>query len=224
MRIDTLAYDKESNSFVIIEYKKDRNFSVVDQGIAYLNLMLNNKSDFILEYNERLSSRSMSDPLKRGEIEWSQSRIIFVAPEFTRYQQYAIGFRDFPIELWQIHKYEDNLILFEEIAPMERKESISSVAKEKYITAKVTEEIKIYTEDEHLSTVDKNIKDLYSELKSAILAIGDDIQLRCKKNYISFRRKPNFVAIRFRKSKLRLGFNIDVNHLNDPLKKAKKCI
>lgn len=43
--IDTLAFDKESKAFVIIEYKKDRNFSVVDQEIAYLNLMLNNKAD-----------------------------------------------------------------------------------------------------------------------------------------------------------------------------------
>jgi hypothetical protein len=45
----------ESGAFVIIEYKKDRNFSVVDQGVAYLNLMPNNKADFILEYNERSS-------------------------------------------------------------------------------------------------------------------------------------------------------------------------
>jgi RecB family endonuclease NucS len=89
LRIDTLAYNNESNAFVIIEYKKDRNFSVVDQGIAYLNLMLNNKADFILEYNE-----TYSKPLNRRDIDWSQSRIIFVAPEFTKYQQHAIGFRD----------------------------------------------------------------------------------------------------------------------------------
>jgi selenocysteine lyase/cysteine desulfurase len=50
LRIDTLAFYNESKAFVIIEYKKDRNFSVVDQGMAYLNLMLNNKADFILEY------------------------------------------------------------------------------------------------------------------------------------------------------------------------------
>jgi hypothetical protein len=34
LRIDTLAFDNESKAFVIIEYKKDRNFSVVDQVIA----------------------------------------------------------------------------------------------------------------------------------------------------------------------------------------------
>lgn len=35
-RIDSLAYAKETKSFVIIEYKRDKNFSVIDQGYAYL--------------------------------------------------------------------------------------------------------------------------------------------------------------------------------------------
>mgnify|MGYP001560393601 CR=1 FL=1 len=51
LRIDSLAYDNENSCFVIIEYKRDQNFSVIDQGYAYLSLMLNNKADFILEYN-----------------------------------------------------------------------------------------------------------------------------------------------------------------------------
>ena len=45
-RIDTLAFDRESKSFVIVEYKRDKTFSVIDQGYAYLSLMLNNKADF----------------------------------------------------------------------------------------------------------------------------------------------------------------------------------
>ena len=46
LRVDSLSFDKESNSFVIIEYKKARNFTVIDQGYAYLALLLNNKADF----------------------------------------------------------------------------------------------------------------------------------------------------------------------------------
>ena len=34
LRIDTLAYDEETKSFVIIEYKRDKSFSVVDQGFV----------------------------------------------------------------------------------------------------------------------------------------------------------------------------------------------
>lgn len=32
LKIDTLAYNNETRSFVIVEYKKDKNFSVIDQG------------------------------------------------------------------------------------------------------------------------------------------------------------------------------------------------
>jgi RecB family endonuclease NucS len=38
LRIDTLAWNEETSSFVIIEYKRDRSFSVIDQGYAYLSL------------------------------------------------------------------------------------------------------------------------------------------------------------------------------------------
>ena len=38
---DTLAFDPQTNAFVIIEYKKDRNFSVIDQGYSYLAALIN---------------------------------------------------------------------------------------------------------------------------------------------------------------------------------------
>lgn len=71
LRIDTLAFDRKNKAFVIIEYKQDKNFSVVDQGYAYLSAMLNNKADFILEYNE-----ARNELLKRSSVDWSQSRVI----------------------------------------------------------------------------------------------------------------------------------------------------
>ncbi len=85
LRIDTLAFDNDSKSFVIIEYKRDKNFSVIDQGYAYLSLMLNNKADFILEYNENTNTH-----LKRDDVDWSQSRVMFISPTFSKYQQQAI--------------------------------------------------------------------------------------------------------------------------------------
>lgn len=64
-RIDTLAFDEETRAFVIIEFKRDRSFSVVDQGFSYLSLMLNNKADFILEYNEKADKN-----VKRENVDW----------------------------------------------------------------------------------------------------------------------------------------------------------
>ena len=70
-RVDTLGFDRENKSFVVIEYKKDRNYSVIDQGYTYMSLMLNNKSDFILEYNENCGGQ-----LKKNDVDWTQSKVI----------------------------------------------------------------------------------------------------------------------------------------------------
>lgn len=217
-RIDTLAYDRESRAFVIIEYKKDRDFSVVEQGMAYLNLMLRYKSDFIVEYNE-----SSSGNLKRSDIDWSQSRLIFIAPEFTKYQQNAIGFRDFAIELWEVHKYLTDLLIFNELKPPEViKESIRTIAKNSPAAKNVSEEIKVYTEEDHLNRINDQIKELYSEIRSAILMLGNDIRIIPKKRYIAFRRKQNIITIKVSKSKLKLYLsNIKKDQIHDPLNKAR---
>ena len=53
LRIDSLAFDNEANSFVIIEYKRWNSYSVVDQWMSYLSLMLNNKADFVQELSRK---------------------------------------------------------------------------------------------------------------------------------------------------------------------------
>ena len=110
LRIDTLAFDEETKSFVIIEYKRDKNFTVIDQGYAYLALLLNNKADFVLEYDEKCKKN-----LKKDDVDWSQSKVMFIAQSFTKYQQEAIGFQDLPIELWEVKKYDEDLVLFNQV-------------------------------------------------------------------------------------------------------------
>ena len=118
-RIDTLAFDEENRSFVIIEYKRERNYSVVDQGVSYLNLMLEYKADFIVEYNE-----SQKNNLKRNEVDWSQSKVIFVALSFTDFQRQSSNFKDLPIELWEIKRFENETIV---INPVKKSQSAPSI-------------------------------------------------------------------------------------------------
>lgn len=79
LKLDFVKSEFSLNQFRI-EYKRDKNFSVIDQGYAYLSLMLNNKADFILEYNE-----IKKKTLKRNNVDWSQSKVIFISPSFTTY-------------------------------------------------------------------------------------------------------------------------------------------
>ena len=214
-RIDTLAFDKDAGSFVIIEYKRDKNFSVIDQGYAYLSLMLNNKADFILEFNE-----NSKEPLKRNDVDWSQSRVIFISPSFTTYQKEAINFKDLPIELWEIKRYDNQTVNYNQIKTSGAQESVKTISRQDETIEKVTKEIKVYTEDEHLRKGTEDTKELYETLKSAILNL-DELEVKPKKKYIAFVAGSNVVDIHIQKNALKLWLNLQQGELDDPKEIAR---
>jgi len=214
-RIDTLAFDPESKAFVIIEYKRDRNYSVIDQGISYLNLMLEYKADFIVEYNE-----SQAKNLKRQDVDWSQSRIIFVSSSFTDFQKQSTNFKDLGIELWEIKRYEGGII---SINPMQKTKSAPSIKQFQTESSKeiktISKEIKQYDEDYHLADKSDDIKELYEQFRDAILNLAPELEINAKKLYISFKRhKKNYVYIEVYKKLLRLTLNTKIGQLDDSKK------
>jgi len=207
-RIDTLSYDKSNNSFVIIEYKKGKSYSVIDQGYSYLSLMLNNKSDFILEYNE-----NMSGNLKRGSIDWSQSKVIFISPNFSQYQKESINFKDLPIELYEIKRYSNNSLILNQIKG-EGSESVSKISKGKGVIGKVSKEVKVYSEEDIVSFGEKEIQSLYFTLRSSILEL-DDVEVQPRKKYIGFVKDRNICSMFVQKKKIKLWINMKKGELDD---------
>jgi len=217
-RIDTLAFDKETQSFVIIEYKRDKSFSVIDQGYAYLALMLNNKADFILEYNER-----KKENLKREDVDWSQSRVLFLANSFTSYQQNAINFKDLPIELWEVKKFDNQTILYNQLKSTDIKESIKTISKSKTIE-NVSREVKKYSIDDHFKSGWEDTRELFEEIRNKILDIDTRIEEKVNKYYIGYKIGAfNICAIHAYKSKLELHLvRVDKEDLKDPENKIIK--
>ncbi len=209
-RIDTLAFDREIGNFVIIEYKRDKNFSVIDQGYAYLSLMLNNKADFILEYNE-----NSKETLKRNHVDWSQSRVMFISPSFTTYQKEAINFKDLPIELWEIKRYTNQTVNYNQIKTSGAQESVKTISRQDEVIEKVTKEIKVYTEDEHIEKGTEETRELYETFKSAILNIAD-LEVKPKQKYIAFVSGTNVVDIHIQKNALKMWLNLQQGDLDDP--------
>lgn len=216
-RIDSLVFDRSSNAFAIVEYKRDKNFSVVDQGYAYLSTMLNNKADFILEYNE-----VMQHSLQRSKVDWSQSRVIFIAPSFTSYQRQAINFQDMPIELWELKRYENDLISFNKIKSDGARESIQTLSSEAIESPikEVSKEITVVTEAQHLAGKPEQILDLYRRLKEHVMGLGD-VELKPTKLWLGFRTTRNFVDIHLQNSALKMWLNMPAGVLNDPLGVAR---
>jgi predicted transport protein len=210
-RIDTLAYDPQASAFIIIEYKRDRNASVVDQGFTYLSLMLENKADFIVEYNE-----SKERKLKRDDVDWSQTRVVFVSTGFTENQIQATNFKDIAIELWEVKQYENDVITINPIRKSVSAESVKPLAQQTQTMKKVTSEIKVYSEQDHLAKASEATEELYFVFKNAILNLTDGIEMVPKKVTIAFKKGKNVVDIIVQKKTLKFVINCKKGTLDDP--------
>lgn len=211
-RIDSLAFDPENKSFVIIEYKRDKNYSVVDQGVSYLNLMLEYKAEFIVEYNE-----SLGQNLKREAVDWSLSKVIFVAPSFTDDQKQSTNFKDFAIELWEIKRFDNDIII---INPIEKSKSAPSIKQIQNHQSNseldnIIKQTTTYDEEYHFLGKSDEVYELYQEFKIAILNLADDIEIKPTKIYIGFKHRKVFCSIVVLKNTLKLWINPKNNSFKD---------
>ncbi len=199
-RLDSLAFDEQNNSFVVIEYKKGHSYSVVDQGYSYLSVMLNNKADFILEYNEKTNKK-----LKKADIDWTSSRVIFVSPSFNSYQKNSVNFKDVPFELWEIKKFDGDIVAFEQYKSSSN-ESIEKLFKESdnSVISKVSSEVKVMSEEDHVSNLSDLVKPVWDKLREK-LSDYSDTSFSVTQSYITWRRDNAVVCyIDFKKEKLRI--------------------
>lgn len=215
-RIDTLAFDPQASAFIIIEYKRDKNVSVVDQGFTYLSLMLENKADFVVAYNEQLNKT-----MKMADVDWSQTRVVFVSPSFTENQIQATNFKDIGIELWEVQQYEDGNISIRQIKQSNSATSIKPIAQQSSVIQKVTSEIKVYSEADHESSVDAEIFELYEKFRDAILNLADGIEVSPQKLYIALKKNGNLACIQLQKKNLKIYIGAKKGTLEDPKELAK---
>ena len=202
-RLDSLCFDEESNSFVIVEYKRGSSYSVIDQGYSYLSVMLNNKAEFILEYNEKFNT-----PLKRSEVDWSSSRVVFVSPSFNTYQRNSVNFNDVPFELWEIKRFDGGLVMLEAIRSSSNQSVANITGPDKGgVISDVSKEVKVVSESDHIKGVSKSVSVLWSELRSRY-EDQPDVSIYANKSYVGLKRADKlFGAIRFFKNHMVIDFS-----------------
>ena len=204
LRIDSLCFDKKLNAFVIIEYKREQNYSVIDQGATYRNLLLKNPAEFILLCNEIYNKN-----LKRSDVNWDKTRIIFISPTFTFNQKESYESTDLPIELWTVKQYSNKTVVFEQIQTEEK------------LKPKDHPSHGTYSEDNHLEKAGDDTKALYAQLRNKILSLSNNVIMDPKQNYIAFIHRVNFVYVIVQKSNLKLTLNMKKGTLTDPKNLAR---
>lgn len=181
-RIDTLGID-ENGCPVIIEYKRAMNENVINQGLFYLDWLLDHKAEFGFLVHEKLGEEV------RKKIDWSGPRLLCIAGDFTRYDSYAVQQISRNIELLRYRRFQNQLILFELVNA-----TTGYIEEEgKSHAAKKTGRVK--TVSDYLNQCDDDMKDRYNTLESFIMALGDDVQKKVTLDYIAFKRIANFTCI-----------------------------
>ena len=212
-RFDTLTYNPEDKSFVIIEYKRDTNNNITDQGMTYLNLILAHKEAAVLEMNNLFKKN-----LSIGDIHWEYTKVVFITSSFTKFQRGSLN-PGLPIEMLEIKKHGTNLI---SVTPIKKKGdpiSMNRIIQKSSVFEKVAKETKNYTEDDLLEKMPEDIRELYSQFKTAILNLDTQIEVQPKKNYIAFKKESsNICDIELWKKCLKIYANAKWGELDDPKK------
>jgi predicted transport protein len=202
-RIDSLGLD-ENGCPVIIEYKRHSNENVINQGLFYLDWLLDHRAEFQWLVMEKLG-KDVAD-----QIDWSGTRLLCIAADFTRYDQHAVQQIPRNIELIRYKLFGNDLLLLDLVNSVSVDDATAIQAKPLSSTpAKAKAGGKDKTAEEQLCQAQPGIRELYATLAGYLLALGDDVQEKHLKLYVAFRRLKNFACVIPYKDKLLVMLKLD---------------
>lgn len=203
VRFDTLAFEKENNAPVIIEFKKTFEKSLFDQGLEYLNILFSRKADFSIALHKKLGISP--DPDK---ISWENAKVVFVGNRFSARQKRAVSFQGLPIELWSFEWLQNDFFKLEReslVKEASLAEFAKSIGREAVVIDKVRHEMKEYNRDSYKDEANPKIWEFFERIESLANDLGD-FEIRYRKSYICFYGKKSFFVVKFLKSKLQIEF------------------
>jgi predicted transport protein len=196
-RIDTLGLD-ENGSPVILEYKRSSNENVINQGLFYLDWLLDHRAEFTL-----LAMKVLGAEIEET-IDWSSPRLVCIAGDFTRYDEHAVSQIGRNIELYRYRWYEDGFMALELVnrkAGMVETGSADGGPKPE----------ETYKISDYLAQAGPELRPLYDSLDAFLLGLGDDVSMKPKRHYLAYRRIKNFACVEVRPKTRQLLVFLKVN-------------
>lgn len=188
-RMDSLGID-ENGSPVIIEYKRATNENVINQGLFYLDWLMDHRRDFEWLVLERFGQEQAKS------VDWGTPRLICIAGDFTKYDVHAVNQMNRNIALVRYRRFGEELLLFELLtSASERPVLESPVTDVQGGRASSRPRSRQKTVMQYLADADQDLVDLYEGAKAYLLALGDDVELKELDNYVAFHRLKNFACV-----------------------------
>lgn len=199
-RIDTLGLD-EDNCPVIIEYKRAVNENVINQGLFYLDWLLDHRKEFQWLVMERLG------PDVAKTVDWSAPRLLCIAGDFTRYDEHAVKQIARNIELIRYRQFSGDFLLLELVhipkrakvnnirAAFPKNKSINDFLQSDDARRETGAPSSNRSLSYRLENSPNDLQDIYAAVEQFLTGLGDDIQIKELKMYTAFKRIRNFACM-----------------------------
>lgn len=195
-RIDTLGLD-ENDSPVILEYKRSSHENIINQGLFYLDWLMDHQAEFKLLALERFGKAVAA------AIDWTSPRLVCIAADFTKYDSHAVQQMDRNIELIRYRRFGRELLLLElvnavaaEAKPAKKPKPTRNAGTDKAVA-------------EWFSDMSPSLRSLFDSLEGYLCSLGDDVQRKDLKLYVAFKRLRNFVTVCIQKNNLVAYLHLD---------------
>lgn len=198
-RMDSIGID-ENYCPVIFEYKRSLNENVINQGLFYLDWLLNHKDSFKVLVIEKLGMGIAK------KIDWSKPRVICVAGDFTKYDVSAINQMIRNITLVRYRKFGDKLVMFEHV-----NENVADpIAPETDSAGTAHRGGHDKTFTELYDAAPESLRTLYDSIRDFALSLGDDVSENVLKLYTAFKLIKNFMCVELQTTRLRVFLKLDL--------------
>jgi len=205
-RIDTLAISEENNP-VIIEYKKIESSELITQSLYYLSWINDHKGDYEIAAQKALGQEC--------KIDWSDVRVICLAPNYRKFDLHAVQSMGANIELWSYRLFNNSTIYLEEIF---RKSYQFTNSGRQDLKAKSVflekEKASEYSFEQHLLNKSKMVQELAHTSQEFILGLDSSIEEAPKKHYIAYRTSQNIVCMEIQKQRVILFLKLDPEQID----------
>lgn len=208
-RIDTLAVDY-TGAPVIIEYKRNRNDNVINQGLSYLKWLQAQKVEFF----EMLLIKNLGPEVaKKIQIDWKNPRVVCIAEAYSKFDIDTVEVIPMRIELFKYRNYEGGIFSLEPLGVSEQKSKLNpDVMVEK---AAIDSTI-----DELTKKATPGTRELFEEIRAKIFELDDNITEKVTSLYVAYRVTKNFAEIHIGKNHLKVHLR-PINYI-DPDNKVEK--
>jgi len=215
-RIDSLALSEEDNP-VIIEYKKVESSELINQSLFYLHWIQDHKGDFEIAVQKTLGNDI--------QVDWSDVRVLCIAPNYKKYDLHAVQVMGANIELWRYRLFSNNSLYLEEvlhaskaISPVSQSSDKNPVMVEAGKKAAQVRATAIYTIDEHFKGKPTKIQELMHSIREFITGLDSAIEEVPKKFYIAYKSSQNIICMEAKSRHIKLFVKLNPSDVIDPPK------